>query len=122
MKKRAVIAMTIVIAAGCSQTMQDQFEYIDKVYEVQMPDDTYRIREHPKGDRLMVTPSLGRVAQAGVVQGLTYGLATTLTPAQAREAAARKYMDDTGRQHCKLVSSRELIKPHFEVLFDCKPA
>ena len=40
---------------------------------VQMPNDTYRIYDHPKGDRLMVAPSLGKIAGAGLVNGATLG-------------------------------------------------
>jgi hypothetical protein len=112
------LGLTVILSAaalsGCSQTLGTQMEYINKVHIVNMPDGDYRIYDHPKGDRLMVAPSLGRIA----VQGATLGIAGQ-TPEQARNAAASQYMAQTGRSHCRVISSRELMKPNVEVVFDC---
>ncbi len=118
MRRFYLLAAAMTLAA-CSETTKQQFEYIDRVHNVQMADDTYRIREHPNGDRLMVTPSLGKIAGTGLAQGATLGLVGALSPAQAREAAAQKYMNDTGRSNCRVVSSNELMRPHYQVIFNC---
>lgn len=118
--KRILAAVLLAIPiAGCSQTMQTQFAYIDRVIKVEMPDDTYRIREHPRGDRLMVTPSWGTIVRVGTQRGWTLGMVGRLPSAEASEAAARRHMDMTGRTHCVVLSSGPLMDPHYEVIFDC---
>jgi hypothetical protein len=42
---------------------------------VKMDDDTYRVFEHPSGDHIMITTSLGAAAGQGFVKGATFGLA-----------------------------------------------
>lgn len=116
--RRFVVLFCLPLAA-CSQSMGTQLEYINKLHHVQMADDTYRIYDHPKGDRLMVSPSMGKIAVAGAVNGLTVGLANTLSPAEARIAAAQQFMNQTGRSHCRPVSSNELMRPNVQVVFDC---
>lgn len=37
------------------------------------------------------------------------------------EAAARKYLDDTGRVNCKIVSGRAIVK-EFQFMISCPPA
>lgn len=117
MKRAAILAGLLI--AGCSQTTQRQFEYIDRVTEVQMPDTTYRIREHPQRDRLMVSPSWGQIVGGGIVRGSTLGLVDILPADQPRAAAAIRHMELTGRSHCRILQVRPLMEPHVEVLFDC---
>lgn len=112
--------LAVLLAVGCflagCQTMNDQFQYIDKVYDQPMPEGSYRIREHPKGDRLMVTPNWSKIVESGLVAGV--GIDTLPSPAQY-QAAGRAYMDAHGRANCVYQSSRPLMKPHMEVVFTC---
>lgn len=104
--------------AGCAG-VQAAMEYDQTVHRVQMPDDTYRVFEHPAGDRIMTTPSNSRTAASSVVRGATWGVVDTDTPEQLHEAAARKYLDDTGRSHCRIVSGYEILRPQYEFKIDC---
>lgn len=122
MKKAISAAIAALLLAGCSQTLQAQSEYIDRVTHVEMPDDTYRIREHPKGDRLLITPSWGTIVKVGTQRGWTLGMAGKLPTDQANAAAARKHLDATGRAHCVLLSGSPLTEPFYQVIFDCPPA
>lgn len=115
-------AALLLALTGCSQTMQEQFTYIDKVTTIQTPEGEFRIREHPSRDRLMVTPGWGKITSAGLTQGATFGAVRTL-PTQAQyEAAARQHMVSTGRANCRMTSSNPLMAPHYQVLFDCSAA
>lgn len=119
----AALALCGVMLAGCASRpggMQDALSYDAKsLTHVKMPDDTYRVFEHPSHTKLMVTPGLGTGFAQGFVQGATFGIANTATPEQRLEAAARKHLDDTGRANCKIVSGYELIKGQYEFNFDC---
>ena len=84
-----------------------------------MPDDTYRVFEHPKEDVVMTTSSLGTAAGAGWVRGATLGLAQPYTPEQRHEAAARKFLDDTGRANCKITRGYLLAQPQYEFFYEC---
>jgi len=117
MRGRYLIGLLVLIAGcgGVGQAMQ----YDSTVHYVQMPDDTYRVFEHPKHDRIMTTPSLNRIAGQGLQQGLTLGTTAPRTPEQLHEAAARKYLDDTGRSDCPITNSRVIVDPQYEFTFDC---
>ncbi len=115
-------ARTMVVCclalSGCAG-VGAAMKYEPKVHLVRMPDDTYRVFEHPDGNKIMTTPSLGKSAGAGAVQGITFGLADVQPPEQRHEAAARKYLDDTGRANCRIVSGYLLVKPQYEFTIDC---
>lgn len=117
--RKALWLLSCMGLAACSQTMGTQLEYINKVHHVQMPDDTYRIYDHPKGDRLMVSPSMGKIASAATVTSWTFGTVDALPATQAYINAAQQRMNQTGRSHCKPVSARPLMKPNVEVVFNC---
>jgi len=97
-------------------------KYTPTVHHVRMDDDTYRIFEHPEGNKIMTTPSLGTAAGAGFVQGATLGLAQPLPHEQRHEAAARKHLDGTGRGHCRITSGYEIVRSQYEFTFDCSGA
>lgn len=118
-----IILASIVVLAGCASRpggIQDAMSYETKnIAQVKMSDDTYRVFEHPSRKKLMVTPSLGKAAAVGFVQGATFGLADAMTPEQKLEAAARKHLDETGRKDCKIASGYELVKGQYEFNLDC---
>jgi len=104
--------------AGCAG-VDKALEYERKVYVVSMPEGDYRIFEHPKRDRLMTTPSLDRVLGQSVLNSATLGMATNMNHEARQEAAARKYLDTTGRAHCTITRGYLLIEPQYEFLFEC---
>lgn len=116
---RGLIVTGLFALTGCAG-VQQAFTYdINSKTFVQMPDDRYRIFEHPDGDKLMTTPSLGTSFSQGAATGATLGLVDRHTPQLQHQAAARKHLDDTGRAHCEIVSGKELVKTQFEFVFSC---
>lgn len=117
--KKSLALISCLALAACSQTMGAQMEYINKVHHVAMPDDTYRIYDHPSGNKVMVSPSMGKIASAATVTSWTFGTVDALPATQAYINAAQQRMNQTGRSHCKPVSARPLMKPMIEVAFNC---
>jgi len=117
--RNALAIISSIALTACSQSMGAQMEYTNKVHHVQMADDTYRVYDHPSGDRVMVSPSMGKIAGAATTASWTLGTVNTLSPTEARIAAAQQHMNQTGRSHCKPISSNELMKPNVQVIFDC---
>src|SRR5690606_12029502 len=96
--KRAVLLSAALVLSGCGAGMQQAFTYdIGSKTFVEMPDDRYRVFEHPDGDRIMTTPSLGAAFGQGAARGATLFTVDFNTPQERHQAAARKHLDDTGR-------------------------
>lgn len=114
--RKAVIGLAGLLLLSACQTA---LEYEPKMHHVKMPDDTYIIYEHPKRDRLMTAPSLARSFGEGFVGGATLGIVRPTTPEQRHEAAARKYLDTTGRTNCRITRGYLLIDPQYEFFFTC---
>jgi len=109
------VGLAVSACGGRPGGFSDALKYDSKsLTQVAMSDDTYRVFEHPKGDRLMVTSSIGRSARSGA----TFG-ALPVSPLKSHEAAARQHLDQTGRQACQIVSGEELVKPQYEFVFSC---
>ncbi|MCF6112004.1 hypothetical protein [Mesorhizobium muleiense] len=107
--------MALAACVGVSTAMQ----YDQTVHRIAMPDDTYRVFEHPMRDRIMTTPSTGKVIGQGLAGGATFGLVETMTPEVLQRAAAKKYLDDTGRANCVITRSNLILKPQYEFFFEC---
>lgn len=107
--------------AGCAspQTFARAMSYVQTVHRVEMPDDTYRVFDHPTENVVMTSPSIGRAMAAGAATGATLGLADPFTPEQLHEAAARKHLDQTGRAHCEIVSGYLMAEPQYEFTYEC---
>lgn len=121
MKRTALLAASLVLS-GCGAGMQQAFTYdISSKTFVQMPDDRYRIFEHPGRDRIMTTPSLGTAFGQGAARGATLYTVDFNTPQDRHQAAARKHLDDTGRAHCQIISGEELVRTQYEFVFSCAP-
>lgn len=121
---KLVTAIAIsALVAGCGGRpggLQDAARYdASSLTKVKMPDDTYRVFEHPAGDRIMTTTSVGKAAGQGFVSGATLGLANVETPEQGHEAAARRHLDLTGRAACSIRAGYELVRVQYEFLIDC---
>ena len=125
MWKALPILALAVFVAGCGGRpggLQDALRYDAKsLSHVKMPDDTYRVFEHPAGDRIMTTTSVQKAAGQGFVAGATLGLADVQTPEEGHEAAARHHLDLTGRTACSIKAGYELVRTQYEFLIDCPP-
>lgn len=122
---RIVSLVAVAGLAGCSTTegfgRARQYN-ASKITKIQMPDDTYRVFEHPSEKTIMTVPSPAVSFGAGVASGATLGLAQVAPPEQRHEAAARQYLNDTGRQNCTITSGYLLIRPQHEFTYECPPA
>jgi len=121
-RNRGVVALTClaILAAGCSGLSYARETYDDiPVTPFQHGDARWRIFDKPGDNRLMITPSLGRVAASGAVSGLTLGLAGGPTgPMAGYEAAAQAYLD--GRDGgCTVVEGHLILTSQYEFTYIC---
>lgn len=84
-----------------------------------MQDDTYRVFEHKIDKTLMTTPSIGKAIGPGVVQGATLGLIEHKELIEGHRAAARQYLDTTGKSGCEIVSGYVIAGPQYEFMYRC---
>lgn len=89
-----------------------------KAFEVE-GEDTYRIFDKPDKSKLMITPSIGAAAGAGVASGLTFHAVDTVPPKPVFERAALGYLESTGRR-CRILDAYLLVRPQWEVKYDCR--
>lgn len=106
--------LLVGLAALALPACQSVAQYEATTHSVTMPDDTYRVFEHPKKDRIMTTPSMSAIIAVG-----PGGNDMVVRDKAKHEAAARKYLDDTGRANCPITSGTEIMKPQFEFMFSC---
>jgi|GEM_PF-3264566 hypothetical protein len=113
----------LLVLAGCGGRpggLQDVLRYDPKsLAHVKMADDTYRVFEHPAADRIMTTTSVAQAMGQGFIAGATLGIADIQTPEERHEAAARRYLDLTGRAACVIRNGYELVHTQYEFRFDC---
>ena len=117
------LALAVAGCAGQPDGFSRAMEYSWDVHPVTVEGATFRVLEHPANDktggRIMTTPSLGKAAEAGAVQGATLGLADSAPPIERHRAAARLRLDETGRAGCRIVDGYELIKVQYEFVYAC---
>ncbi|WP_139112547.1 hypothetical protein [Hoeflea olei] len=114
------VALALSSCGGRPGGVQEVLKYDARsLAHVKMADDTYRLFEHPAGDRVMTTSSIGAAMGQGFIQGATLGVADVKTPEQRHEAAARRYLDLTGRQDCTIGNGYELVHTQYEFRFTC---
>lgn len=111
-------AACAVALTGCT-SLNRAMEYDPTVHRVQTEHGVFRVFDHPDENVIMTTPSVGESMAQGVVRGATFGIVSPATPEQQHEAAARKWLDETGRENCKIVSGYLLVKPQYEFTFEC---
>nr|WP_321482852.1 hypothetical protein [uncultured Cohaesibacter sp.] len=116
--RTAITFAFILLLAGCTG-MSRAMTYTQKTHHVNMGDISYRVFEHPKEDVIMTTPPIGGAMTSGFFKGLTLGLANITPPEKIHEAAARKYLDENGRAHCRIVSGYLVMEPQYEFKYDC---
>lgn len=119
---RCVVLLLAAVLTGCGGSpggFGRAMTYPANVTRVAMDDDTYRVHEHATDNTIMTTSSIGAAAASGFAKGLTLGMATPNAPEVRHEAAARKYLDDTGRADCTIVSGYLLVQPQYEFTYEC---
>ena len=123
MKRAFLILFFGFFVAGmfpaCGPGMKQAMQYGDVHHtKVTMPDDTYRVFDHPEEGKLMITGSMATAMKVGLLGGFTFGAAGTLASRSAHERAGLGYLTATGRD-CEILDSRELIKGQWEVSYEC---
>jgi len=117
-----LIAALSVGLSGCAGVNYAVEQYSGvQVEHVAMPDDTYRIYDKPAENKMMVTSSLGAAMGQGMGQGLLLNTVDNTPPKPRFDAAALQYLENTGRPGCRVVDSYLIVKPQFEVKYDCRP-
>lgn len=112
-----LLGFSLAGCAGMSYAMQEYSGVT--IEEVVMPDDTYRIFDKPQQGKMMVTSSIGAAAARGFGEGLLLGAVDNTPPKPLFDAAALAYLRKTGRNNCRVVESYLLVKPQFEVKYEC---
>jgi hypothetical protein len=122
MFKIFVLAAASAALSGCAGASYAINEYsgVD-VVSFQMPEDTYRVYDKPSQNKLMITPSIGAAALQGAGNGLLLNSVDNTPPKPMFERAAAEYLRSTGRQNCRIVDSYIILKPQYEVKYDCTP-
>jgi hypothetical protein len=114
--------MLPLILVGCAGISYITEQYWGVTVEhVAMPDDTYRIYDKPAESKMMVSSSIGAAAAQGMGTGLAWGPVDNTPPKPRFDAAALQYLAGTGRTGCRVIDSYLLVKPQFEVKYDCTP-
>lgn len=122
MIKVFVLPIAAIALSGCAGASYAINEYSGvEVTSVQMPEDTYRIYDKPASSKMMVTPSIGAAALQGAGSGLLLNSVDSTPPKPLFERAALEYLKTTGRQNCRIVESYIILKPQYEVKYDCIP-
>jgi hypothetical protein len=114
-----LVALSLSGCAGVKYAV-DEYHGIP-VQEVVMPDDTYRVFDRPEQNKLMITSSVGSAAAQGFGSGLFLGMVDNTPPKPLFDAAALKFLEQSGRPGCRIIDSYIVVKPQFEVKYDCTP-
>lgn len=119
MKLAASLGIALLLA-GCSGMSYaiSTYSKID-VKTVKMADDEYRIFDRPDLGKMMVTSSIGAAMGQGVGKGLLLMTVDTTPPKPMFQAAARQWLDETGRTNCKITDGYLIISPQFEFTYEC---
>lgn len=116
--RTALLAATVLLpgCAGLGYAMQysgselTQFEWAGR---------PWRIFDKAAEQRMMITPSLGRSAGQGLIEGLTFGIADTEIPKPDYQAAVEGFLAGTGRANCQVTDGYKLIEPQWEFTYRC---
>lgn len=115
-----MLALAACINPSTINYLKDEYQGVS-IKEIAMPEDTYRIFDRPDHNKLMITPSLGAAMAQGFGEGLTLNSADLNAPRPVFEHASLKYLTDSGRPNCKITDAYMLVKPQWEVKYDCAP-
>ena len=117
MKKLSSIAGLLLLTGCAGYAAALQYSGTPVVPYMNMAD-TWRIFDRPQEGRLMITPSYGRAAGAGLLTGLTLGAADTDIPKPEYQTAVEGWLISTGRM-CRVTDGYKLIRPQWEFKYSC---
>jgi hypothetical protein len=117
----SLLAISLLCFAGCSGV-----DYAMQTYGEVTPvsflsrGTSWRIFDKPEDQIMMVTPSIGDVVGAGIVEGITVGaIGNQTAPVTHFRLAASEYLTSTGRT-CTITSTREVVDPQWEFTYECR--
>lgn len=113
-------ALSLAGCAGMNYAMENYNGV--KVEDVGMPDDTYRVFDKPTENRMMITPSVAAAAGIGFAGGASFGAVDGVAPRPRFEAAALQYLREVGRGECQVREFYLIVKPQYEIKYDCPNA
>lgn len=119
---KQILAVVILGAAlgGCAGANYAMQNYNGvPVQRVETAGDNWRIFDKPDEGRMMVTSSIGAAMAQGLGQGLLFNAVDNTPPEPQFRQAARAYLDSTGREACQITDAYLIVRPQFEVTYDC---
>ncbi len=117
-RKGSALLVTLALA-GCSGMNYAMENYTGvPIVPFKFGDDTYRVFDKPRENRLMITPSLGAAANAGAVKGITLGLSGPMTIESDYRKVTQAYLDSTGRK-CVTGKGKLVVQPQWEFEYRC---
>lgn len=117
---RKLIVSMVLAVSGCGGINYAMTHYsgVD-VVKFAYDGKTYRVFDKPTENRLMITPTIGDSAAAGLIQGGTLGLSgDPLGPQGEFRMAAAAFIaqrDDT----CRVTDGAKVIHPQYEFFYTC---
>lgn len=118
-RKFLVLASVFTLSAcsGAGYAIEN-YSGVD-VQRIQVNGESWRIFDKPNENRLMITPSLGRAASVGAVQGATFGISDGGKDTMAEfEAAADAYVQSR-KSKCRVTKGALVINPQYEFFYEC---
>lgn len=118
--RKFLIFVSLLMVSACSGMGYaiENYSGVD-VQRIQVNGESWRIFDKPNEDRLMITPSIGRAASAGAVQGATFGISDggkdTMTEF---EAAANAYIKSRNSK-CEVSKGALVINTQYEFFYEC---
>lgn len=119
MKKLIMVAslLSLTACAGMNYAIENYTGVKPKTFA--HDDKTFRVFDKPNEGRLMITPSLGDAAGAGMVQGLTLGLSGNMSGPEGKfQKATETYLRITGRK-CRITNGALVVQPQWEFFYTC---
>lgn len=119
MKKTAIAACALL--AGCqsmSYGLQTYGSLKPVPFDSQTTGDSYRIKDIPDEQKLLITPSLGDAFKVGAARGATFGISNPESQAVFFQRAAMEYVASTGRQ-CMSTGMTKIVDMQYEITYRC---
>ncbi|UXN06677.1 hypothetical protein [Bartonella sp. HY761] len=111
--------LLLTLMTGCV-SQREVTLYSNKTNYVQMPDDKYRVFESKNSNKIILVSSLGNYIPKDLLKNITYGLVNTDAPKINYKAAARKYLNEHGREKCDITNDGDVPeRGRYEFIYVC---
>ncbi len=114
------LAVLALATAGCTQ-----LQYIDETYGSVEParfshaGKVWTIHDKPAQGRMMISPSTADAARAGVIEGLTFGLAGNASGSEGVfHGVAVAYLEERDSK-CRVSNGALIADPQWEFFYTC---